>query len=86
MSKPEMKTDREFQIQAIEAKLKLMEQHNTNDELVINKTVATEVPIIAQFQHNKQPAPSNSSRGKIGYRKTTERHHHKPYSKHKNRR
>ncbi|KAI4464475.1 heterogeneous nuclear ribonucleoprotein [Holotrichia oblita] len=83
MAKPERKTDREFQIQAIEAKLKLME-HNQNSELVINKTVATEVPIITQFQHNKQPAPSSNSRSRSSFKKSDR--HHKPYMKHKTRR
>ncbi|KAL3283524.1 hypothetical protein HHI36_006663 [Cryptolaemus montrouzieri] len=61
IAKPEPKTDRESQIQAIEAKLKLMEKRCT-DELKINDTVATKTPIIAQFQHNKlSNKPNNSS-------------------------
>ncbi|GJQ84113.1 hypothetical protein Trydic_g12086 [Trypoxylus dichotomus] len=83
MGKPEKKTDREFQIQAIEAKLKLME-HNKNNELVINKTVATEVPIISQYQHNKQQPPSSNSRVRSSFKKPDR--HHKPYTKHKSRR
>lgn len=83
MAKPEQKTDREFQIQAIEAKLKLME-HNKNNELVINKTVATEVPVVAQYQVNKQQPQNSNFRHRNNYKKSDR--HHKPYTKCKNRR
>lgn len=52
MSKEGKKADRLAQIQAIEAKLKLMEKKN-EDELKINETVATKPPVILQYQHNK---------------------------------
>ncbi|KRT78587.1 RNA binding protein [Oryctes borbonicus] len=83
MGKPERKTDREFQIQAIEAKLKLME-HNKNNELVINKTASTEIPVITQYQHNKQQPPPSNSRVRSSFKKSDR--HHKPYTKHKGRR
>ncbi|XP_056634863.1 probable RNA-binding protein 18 [Diorhabda sublineata] len=50
MSLAGQKTDRISQIQAIEAKLKLMEKKN-EDELKINDTVATKPPVILQYQH-----------------------------------
>ncbi|XP_044750512.1 probable RNA-binding protein 18 [Coccinella septempunctata] len=52
MAKPVIKNDRESQIQAIEAKLKLLEEKSTS-ELKINDTVATKPPVIAQYQYNK---------------------------------
>ncbi|XP_022914293.1 probable RNA-binding protein 18 [Onthophagus taurus] len=86
MSKPEKKTDRQTQIQAIEAKLKLME-HSQNSELVINKTVATESPVISQFQQNKQQ-PITTSSNNIKYKNNFKRHerNHKPYNRHKTKR
>ncbi|KAK9879567.1 hypothetical protein WA026_006635 [Henosepilachna vigintioctopunctata] len=60
LAKPELKTDRESQIQAIEAKLKLMEQRNS-EELKINDTVATKAPVIAQYQHKKSETKTYSS-------------------------
>lgn len=80
MSKSEKKCNRECQIQAIEQKLKLME-HNTKEELIINKTVATEAPVISQFQNNKQQSASNY---KLHKHFKFERH--KPYNKHRHRR
>lgn len=85
MSKAEKKLDRESQIQAIEAKLKLMEK-KTSDELEINKTVATEPPIITQFQYNKnQPTTSTSTKVKLSTLKRGDKRNNKPYSKHKTR-
>lgn len=52
MAKPVVKNNRESQIQAIEAKLKLLEKKSTTD-LKINDTVATKPPITAYYQHNK---------------------------------
>lgn len=85
MSKAEKKMDRESQIQAIEAKLKLMER-KASDELEINKTVATEPPVIIQYQFNKnQAATSSSAKHKVlsSIRRSDKRT--KPYSKHKSR-
>lgn len=85
MSKAEKKMDRESQIQAIEAKLKLMEK-KASDELEINKTVATEPPIITQFQYNKnQAATSSSTKLKLSTLKRSDKRNHKPYTKHKKR-
>lgn len=83
MSKSEKKTDRESQIQAIEAKLKLMEK-KAEDELKINDTVATKPPVITQFQYNKQAVTNNSLKTKT----VLKRHDKfvKPYSKQKNNR
>lgn len=84
MSKAEKKVDRESQIQAIEAKLKLMEKKRI-DELEINKTVATEPPVISLYQFNKtQVIGATASRHKqVSVRKCDR--HNKPYSKHKSR-
>ncbi|KAF7281387.1 hypothetical protein GWI33_004866 [Rhynchophorus ferrugineus] len=51
ISKDPGKTDRTSQIQAIEAKLRLMEQKK--DELKINDSIATKSSVIQQFQFNK---------------------------------
>ncbi|KAJ3633733.1 hypothetical protein MTP99_010662 [Tenebrio molitor] len=78
MSKNEKKTDRESQIQAIEAKLKLMEK-KSEDELKINDTVATKPPVITQFQYNKQGITNNNLKTKT----ILKRHDkfNKPYNK-----
>lgn len=80
MAKPETKINRETQIQAIEAKLKLME-HKSSDDFEINKTVANEIPVISQYQYNKQQ--SNTSNN-IRYKKFDR--HSKPYNKARSRR
>ncbi|XP_045472029.1 probable RNA-binding protein 18 [Harmonia axyridis] len=78
MAKPVRKNDRESQIQAIEAKLKLLER-KSSEELRINDTVATKTPIIAQFQQNKV---QNKTKTKISDLRRTN-----PYKKgHNNRR
>lgn len=82
MSKEDKKTDRLSQIQAIEAKLKLMEKKK-EDELKINDTVATKPPIIVQYQHNNTSLTNNNN----GYKyksnsKKTDRFS-KPYGKNK---
>lgn len=85
MSKAEKKQlDRQSQIQAIEAKLKLMEK-KASDELEINKTVATEPPIISQFQYNKNQTASSSSSIKLSTLRRNDKRSNKPYSKHKTR-
>lgn len=68
------KTDRMHQIQAIEAKLKLMEKQNSK-ELEINKTVSEELPIISQYQQNK------STTTKLPMVKRNPRQNYKPYKK-----
>lgn len=84
MSKAEKKMDRESQIQAIEAKLKLMEK-KASDELEINKTVATEPPVITQFQFNKnQVVASTSAKHKFSNIRRVDKRN-KPYTKHKSR-
>lgn len=79
MTKNDKKTDRESQIQAIEAKLKLMEKRN-EDELKINDTVATKAPVINQYQYNKQ-ASNNNLKTRIICKKYDKQN--KPYSRHK---
>nr|CAH7761566.1 unnamed protein product [Callosobruchus chinensis] len=84
MSKQSKKLDRNTQIQAIEAKLKLME-NNKGEELKINDTVATKPPVIVQYQYNKNQNVSNSSmKSRYGLRRSDR--HIKPYVKHKSRR
>ncbi|KAJ3654764.1 hypothetical protein Zmor_013931 [Zophobas morio] len=82
MSKNEKKADRESQIQAIEAKLKLMEK-KAEDELKINDTVATKPSVITQFQYNKQGVTNcNTLKTKTIVKKHDR--FNKPYVKHKN--
>lgn len=75
IAKPETKTNRNVQIQAIEAKLKLME--NKKEDLTINDSVAKKTPVITKYQQNIQ---SNNtalkSQTKVLYR-------NKPYNKNK---
>lgn len=47
-------------IQAIEAKLKLMENTKAGDDFVVNKLAATEPPVVALYQ-NRQMQPKNKS-------------------------
>lgn len=80
MSKAEKKLDRESQIQAIEAKLKLMEK-KSSDELEINKTVATEPPIVSLYQFNKnQGTTSSNMKYKVSYVRRSDKRD-KPYGK-----
>ncbi|XP_066137547.1 probable RNA-binding protein 18 [Euwallacea fornicatus] len=75
LAKEPKKADKMTQIQAIEAKLKLME--HKEDELKINDSIATKVPVIQQFQFNKdkisKPQPTYRSHIR----------HKKPYTKRK---
>lgn len=84
MSKEGKKTDRVSQIQAIEAKLKLMEKKQ-EDELKINDTVATKPPVIIQYQFNKSQTTTISSFKHKNSLKRSDRYN-KPYSKSKFRR
>lgn len=79
MSKDDKKTDRLSQIQAIEAKLKLMEKKK-EDELKINETVATKPPIVIQYQYNKMSSTNNNSYKHKSLSKKTFRYN-KPYGK-----
>ncbi|XP_050306934.1 probable RNA-binding protein 18 [Anthonomus grandis grandis] len=77
LSKDKIKTDRNSQIQAIEAKLKLMERKE--DELKINDSLATKPPVIQQFQFNKDKQCVPSVKPRI-----FDRHKHKkPYYRRK---
>ncbi|CAH1117890.1 unnamed protein product [Phaedon cochleariae] len=89
MSKEAKKTNRISQIQAIEAKLKLMEKKQ-EDELKINDTVATKKPFIAPHQtiNRTQTISSNgggSTSGKWASSKVRDKYN-KPYAKSKMRR
>lgn len=79
MSKEGKKTDKLAQIQAIEAKLKLMEKKN-EDELKINETVASKPPVILQYQYNKTQT-SNSNSFKHKYNLKRHDRYNKPYSR-----
>lgn len=83
MSKIEPKKDRQFQIQAIEAKLKLMER-KSEDDFEINKTVASETPVLSKYQHNKQGTSTNIVKFRGGNKKNEI--HKKPYNKLKSKR
>lgn len=78
LSKDATKADPVSQIQAIEEKLKLMEQKD--DELKINDSVAMKPPVIQQFQFNKDR--SNSLKTKPLSLRIHDRHR-KPYIKRK---
>ncbi|XP_018325116.1 probable RNA-binding protein 18 [Agrilus planipennis] len=81
MAKQENKIDRESQIQAIEAKLKIM-QHKAKDELEINKTVATEPPVISLYQKKQESHSSNPSTStKLVLKKYNEKRNQFPYTK-----
>ncbi|XP_066261677.1 uncharacterized protein [Euwallacea similis] len=75
LAKEAKKADKTTQIQAIEAKLKLME--HKEDELKINDSIATKAPVIQQFQFNKDKI----SKPQSTYRSHTR--HKKPYTKRK---
>ncbi|CAH1104459.1 unnamed protein product [Psylliodes chrysocephalus] len=84
MAKLGSKTDRMTQIQAIEAKLKMMERKQ-EDELKINDTVATKAPVVVQYQHNNIQNSSTSLNSNGNHRnhfKNRDRYH-KPYTKSK---
>ncbi|KAJ8954536.1 hypothetical protein NQ318_000770 [Aromia moschata] len=83
MSKEGKKADRISQIQAIEAKLKLME-NKREDELKINDTVATKPPVIVQYQYNKTQVANNTLKHRQSSKKNDR--YNKPYSKNKHRR
>ncbi|XP_030749564.1 probable RNA-binding protein 18 isoform X2 [Sitophilus oryzae] len=78
LSKDSKKTDRVSQIQAIEAKLKLMEQKK--DELKINDSLSTKTPVIQQFQFNKEKPCGTTSKN---FKSRINDRHKKPYSKRK---
>ncbi|KAJ8918448.1 hypothetical protein NQ315_008145, partial [Exocentrus adspersus] len=80
ISKEGKKSDRISQIQAIEAKLKLMEKKQ-EDELKINDTVATKPPVIVQYQYNKSQVTSSNCKYKHSSKKSDR--FNKPYSKNK---
>ncbi|XP_031328174.1 probable RNA-binding protein 18 [Photinus pyralis] len=82
MAKLEKKVNRESQIEAIEAKLKLMENRNV-DELEINKTVAAEPPIISLYQNKKADSSINNCNGtKHRYNLKRNDRRRAPYHKH----
>lgn len=83
MSKSESKINRESQIEAIEAKLKLMEKKKDIQELEINKTVATEPSAVSLYQNKKPEASTTSNNFNIKYKHTTRRNDKRkvPYTK-----
>lgn len=58
------KMSKELTIKAIEAKLKALE--NQSDELVINQTSDSNVPLIQKYQYNKNNVGGNSNNMAIG--------------------
>ncbi|KAF5303040.1 hypothetical protein FQR65_LT08369 [Abscondita terminalis] len=83
MAKSEKKVNRETQIEAIEAKLKLME-HKDIHELEINKTVSAEPPIISLYQNRKQESSTSGNHNTVKHRFTLKRSDRRrvPYNKH----
>ncbi|KAF2905564.1 hypothetical protein ILUMI_00612 [Ignelater luminosus] len=84
MSKAETKVNRESQIEAIEAKLKLMERKDTQD-FEINKTVAAEPSVITMFQNKKNEITTSSNSSSIRQKVNTKRNDRRPapYNKYK---
>lgn len=62
MTKCENKVNRESQIEAIEAKLKLMEKKDIQD-FVINKTVASEPSVVSLYQNKKHDTTNINNSG-----------------------
>lgn len=78
------KISKEVAIQAIEAKLKMLE--NKSDDFEINKTSATEIPLIQKYQYNKMSGggntdPSSKQQTSSRYHYTKSRQSSRPYNK-----
>lgn len=76
------KMSKELTIKAIEAKLKSLE--NQSDDLVINQTSETDVPLIQKYQYNKNNGPGNSTAAGSG-RKFGTRYPSGPYNRNQRR-
>uniref|UniRef100_A0A336LTQ9 CSON004455 protein n=2 Tax=Culicoides sonorensis TaxID=179676 RepID=A0A336LTQ9_CULSO len=72
-----MLTDKERAIQALEAKLKQLEDSNYDFE--INKTGSNEMPLIKQFQFNKDKPLQTHTRTKYSHNRHKNRN--RPYGK-----
>lgn len=72
------KISNEIAIQAIEAKLKLLENREAIDDFEINKTSTNQTPLIKKYQYNKD-SQQNAS-GKVSTRLIT-KSRHKPYNR-----
>lgn len=70
---------KEYTIQAIEAKLKALE--NKSDDFVVNKTTTHEVPLIQRYQFNKNTEKSNSSQNSTKYNHTRGKYSSGPYDR-----
>ncbi|XP_063695892.1 probable RNA-binding protein 18 [Culicoides brevitarsis] len=68
-------TSKELAIQALEAKLKQLEDSNYDFEL--NKTAANEAPLIQKYQYNKDKPSQTHTRTKYSHN----RHRSRPYGK-----
>lgn len=69
-------TSKELAIQALEAKLKQLEDSNYDFEL--NKTAANEAPLIQKYQFNKDKPMQTHTRTKYNHRHKTRS---RPYGK-----
>lgn len=70
-------TSKELAIQALEAKLKQLEDSNYDFEL--NKTAANEAPLIQKYQFNKDKPPQTHTRTKYSHNRHKSRN--RPYGK-----
>lgn len=70
-------TSKELAIQALEAKLKQLEDSNYDFEL--NKTSSNEVPLIQKYQFNKDKPPQTHTRTKYSHNRHKTRS--KPYGR-----
>lgn len=74
------KVSNEIAIQAIEAKLKLLENRDVLDDFEINKTSVNQTPLIKKYQYNKDAQQTNN---KISSTRliTKSRHKSGPYNR-----
>lgn len=79
-SREPLKFSKEITIQAIEAKLKMLE--SKPDDFEINKTISDEVPLIHKYQFNKNNVADNKSASKQSTRYNSKtRYNNVPYHK-----
>ncbi|XP_059622955.1 probable RNA-binding protein 18 [Phlebotomus argentipes] len=67
-------------IQAIEAKLKVLESQRSGDDFEVNKSVSSEASLIQRYQFNK--GQERSHRGTLASRQRQRHKHSGPYHRH----
>lgn len=76
----DMKISNEIAIQAIEAKLKLLENRDEIDDFEINKTSNNQTPLIKKYQYNKD-SQQNSGKLMSSRHNSKSRHKQGPYNR-----